>query len=699
MANDNVKRVRKLKKSYTWIWLIISTILIILSCILVAFLVSIYCTSFANEKIDAERSTVQTMADICENSLQGGSDPASVLAAFDRPYFILDHTTDKIVLGEKSSCGLPDEKKDVTKNRPKNLLVITAYLYDASLYPDTETPVIELVDGEVLIHFFDVLQDTDPFTVYTDKDLLSDDMVEIKDPASVIWFLKDIQHKMVRLPMWIGITMQDETSEFIAKSYITVELVEFVYFVIIIASIWILVLFGYISMMINLISGIARRRKTLKVFFTDAITQGNNQIYFLYRGEELIKKRRNCSTPYYVVNLRFIGYRNFVVGHSIKEGERVLTGIYDILKRSLLNKKELCAHTAEADFALLLRGGDEVWIRDRVNAIMESASHITDDHVFVFQSGIHVLPAVANRAERKGLDLGEIYSSACAAREAIGNEDPGIYFFDEKLVEDRRWTETVQDHQQAALDNEEFVVYYQPKYDPRTDELRGAEALIRWQSPEFGFVPPGRMIPIFEKNGFITEIDHYMISHVARDQKRWLDAGYNCVPVSVNVSRAHFIESDLAEQILHAVDAEGAPHALVEIELTESAFFDDKKALVSTIERLKSYGFAVSMDDFGSGYSSLNSLKDMPLDVLKLDAEFFRGENESDRGRIVVSEAIRLAKCLDMRTVAEGVEQRDQVDFLASQDCDMIQGYFYAKPMPAADYEVRMKERFKPKEA
>ena len=162
------------------------------------------------------------------------------------------------------------------------------------------------------------------------------------------------------------------------------------------------------------------------------------------------------------------------------------------------------------------------------------------------------------------------------------------------------------------------------------------------------------------------------------------------MPVSVNVSRAHFIESDLAEQIRDEVDKAGAPHELIEIELTESAFFDDKKAIVTTIKKLKEYGFAVSMDDFGSGYSSLNSLKDMPLDVLKLDAEFFRGDAEGDRGEIVVSEAIKLAKSLNMRTVAEGVEIKDQVDFLARQGCDMIQGYYFAKPMPNEEYEKKL---------
>nr|MCR5623607.1 EAL domain-containing protein [Lachnospiraceae bacterium] len=177
--------------------------------------------------------------------------------------------------------------------------------------------------------------------------------------------------------------------------------------------------------------------------------------------------------------------------------------------------------------------------------------------------------------------------------------------------------------------------------------------------------------------------------HVARDQKRWLDEGYKCVPVSVNVSRAHFIESDLAEQIREMVDDAECPRKLIEIELTESAFFDDKKTMIETINRLKSYGFSVSMDDFGAGYSSLNSLKDMPLDVLKLDAEFFRGETDG-RGRIVVSEAIRLARKLNMKTVAEGIEIKEQVDFLAEEGCDMIQGYYYAKPMPGEEYEERM---------
>ena len=178
-----------------------------------------------------------------------------------------------------------------------------------------------------------------------------------------------------------------------------------------------------------------------------------------------------------------------------------------------------------------------------------------------------------------------------------------------------------------------------------------------------------------------------MLTEVAKQQAKWLKEGKEVVTISVNVSRAHFTREDLAEHICRLVDPFEVPHHLIELELTESAFFDDKEILLETVRRLQDYGFLISMDDFGSGYSSLNSLKDLPLDVLKLDAEFFRGEGVEKRGEIVVSEAIRLAKNLEMKIVAEGIETKDQVDFLAGQGCDLIQGFYFAKPMPLSQFE------------
>ena len=262
-------------------------------------------------------------------------------------------------------------------------------------------------------------------------------------------------------------------------------------------------------------------------------------------------------------------------------------------------------------------------------------------------------------------------------------------FFDETMLADQSWELWVENNMDAALAAGEFQVYLQPKYSPADERLVGAEALVRWNSPEKGLIQPSRFIPIFEENGFITKLDDFMIAQVSKLLAEWTVQGKRMVPVSVNVSRAHFALEGLAEHISQLVDSYGPRHELLELEVTESAFFDDKEILISTVKQLKVYGFSISMDDFGAGYSSLNSLKDIPLDVLKLDGEFFRGSDESGRGAVIVEEAIRLARELNMRVVAEGVERREQVDFLACLGCDMIQGVYYAKPMPVEELEAR----------
>ncbi|MCR4721590.1 MAG: bifunctional diguanylate cyclase/phosphodiesterase [Lachnospiraceae bacterium] len=498
------------------------------------------------------------------------------------------------------------------------------------------------------------------------------------------------------IPIWFEVPIGTDGEILCAKASISINMIDLTWVVVLFGSLFILVAVLMIVIFVNLIKGFMRRKNARRIFFTDISTHGKNWMWFLFRGESYMRSHSAKRSTFAVVNLVFVNYRNFCVCHSLAAGDEVLRMINNYLCKNI-RRKELCARVNGAEFALLLNFHDKRELELRLTKMIDDLQHLDDDHIFHFQAGADLVGIARNSSgkpvKRRYFDMEIAYNNACTTRDTMAeSEESGIAFFNEKMVEDKRWVDQVQEKQRQAIENEEFKVYYQPKYDPQTDELKGAEALIRWISPEYGFVPPGKIIPIFEKNGFITEIDHYMITHVAREQKRWLDQGFKCVPVSVNVSRAHFIENDLAEQIRDMVDAEGTPHEYIEIELTESAFFDDKKALIETITRLKSYGFAVSMDDFGSGYSSLNSLKDMPLDVLKLDAEFFRGEDSGTRGEIVVSEAIRLAKSLNMRTVAEGVEVKEQVEFLASQGCDMIQGYYYAKPMPGSDYEDRMRQ-------
>lgn len=499
----------------------------------------------------------------------------------------------------------------------------------------------------------------------------------------------------LELPIWISSDVKDGSEKLIAKSVIIVDHKDIYIAIAIVGGFCLLVLICFIIIIINMIRGIIHRKQVNTLIFIDRITMSHNQTWFRFRGEQLLKKKRNSRYNYAILECCFVKYRNYCIAHSVEDGEMVIRSIDEIIHESL-TKHELSTHNGAAHFALLLRYGSDSDLGSRVDEMIRKLENIGNNQKFAFHIGIDKLPAMTDEngrlKRREDIDIEHEYNNACAAAATLDeSDDSGIAYFNEQLVEEQKWLDIVQTNQYLALEKEEFVVYYQPKYDPRTNELKGAEALIRWNSPEYGFISPGRFIPIFEKNGFITEIDHYMITHVARDQKKWLDMGFSIVPVSVNVSRAHFIESDLAEQILKMVDDAGAPHDKIEIELTESAFFDDKKAMISTIKKLKSYGFSVSMDDFGAGYSSLNSLKDMPLDVLKLDAEFFRGDDDdTDRAEIVVSEAIHLAKNLNMKTVAEGVEIKDQVDFLAKQGCDMIQGYYFAKPMPGEDYVKRM---------
>ncbi len=448
---------------------------------------------------------------------------------------------------------------------------------------------------------------------------------------------------------------------------------------------YILTVLIFALLVTNLIRTHRSNRQMRNLVLRDNITGNRNWFWFAMKSKEILKKRK-AGVNYAVVSLIFVRYRNYVLCHSVDQGEQTLRLVWQNIC-AFLDKNEICSHGTINNFQILMKANSEDEARERLRRIIKSLEAIGIDHDFNFQAGVFMIPSNV----RKNADIDLLYNNASAARMTLeSTEESGIAFFDNKLVEDEKWIDLVTEHQKEAIEKEEFKVYYQPKYDPRTNEQLGAEALIRWVSDEIGFVPPGKFIPIFENSGFITEIDHYMLSHVARDQKKWLDEGRKCVPVSVNVSRAHFAEINLADQIRSIVDEAGAPHELIEIELTESAFFDDKKLMLYTINKLKKYGFLVSMDDFGSGYSSLNSLKDMPLNILKLDAGFFRGENDNERAEIVVSEILHLAKKLNMTTVAEGVDEQHQVDFLAAEGCNMIQGYYYSKPMPKEEYEAKM---------
>ncbi|NLG03710.1 MAG: EAL domain-containing protein, partial [Clostridia bacterium] len=239
---------------------------------------------------------------------------------------------------------------------------------------------------------------------------------------------------------------------------------------------------------------------------------------------------------------------------------------------------------------------------------------------------------------------------------------------------------------EQALRNGEFKAFFQPQYNHATKAMIGAEALVRWEK-DGTFISPGEFIPIFERNGFIYEVDKFIWEQVCIYLKKWIDEGMTVLPVSVNISRFDLYKSDFFDVICGLIKKYQIPSDCLRLEVTESAFAESPKHILKMVNQLIDYGFTVEIDDFGSGYSSLNTLKDVPASILKLDMKFFSNTENAQRSGNIIESVVRMAKWLGMAVIAEGVEELNHADFLKSIGCYYIQGYLYAKPMPLEEYE------------
>ncbi len=448
---------------------------------------------------------------------------------------------------------------------------------------------------------------------------------------------------------------------------------------------FVLIMFLTLIFMIYYISSIvsvARSQKRItKVLYTDMVTGGHNWLYFVKKGDKLLRRNRGRYN-YLVINLRMEKYRSFCTCFGVKEGEELMEKFYNALKKQF-NKNELIAHHDEADFGLLITYKTEEDLLQRIDSIEKLLCAQVPNVKLYFKFGMCL-------ADNNDREIDSLYNNATTALELLPEDsDDKIASYDIEMKKQQLWERKVLDEMDKALVTKQFKLYLQPKYSTKEEKLAGAEALVRWIHPVEGLIPPNKFIPIFENNGFILQLDDYMIEEVAAQQSKWISDGRELFPISVNVSRAHFTREDLAEHICSIVDKYNVPHEYIELELTESAFFDDKYVLIDTVNQLRQYGFIVSMDDFGAGYSSLNSLKELTIDVLKIDADFFRGIDSVDKGMFIVSKVIELAKKLGMKIVAEGIESKEQVEFLTTQDCDLIQGYYFAKPMSIEEFEEK----------
>lgn len=262
-------------------------------------------------------------------------------------------------------------------------------------------------------------------------------------------------------------------------------------------------------------------------------------------------------------------------------------------------------------------------------------------------------------------------------------------FYTEKMHESLIEQKRIEDVMEEALQNEEFIVYFQPKIDMTTSKICGAEALVRWMQPEVGLVSPASFIPLFENNGFITQLDYYVLDKVCAHLRDKLDKNIHVLPISVNFSREHFKTDALPDHLLSTIERYNIPPRFIEVEITESAVVESDHYWLHILQRIRNLGFGLAMDDFGSGLSSLNLLCDLPFKILKIDKDFFHSKTTHRKERIVISNIVRMAHELDMEVICEGVETQEQAQFLQSIGCYMAQGYFYDKPLPLDAFELK----------
>ncbi|MEG2000687.1 MAG: EAL domain-containing protein, partial [Evtepia sp.] len=286
------------------------------------------------------------------------------------------------------------------------------------------------------------------------------------------------------------------------------------------------------------------------------------------------------------------------------------------------------------------------------------------------------------------IPVDEMYNRATlAAKTCKGNYVDYYAYYNESMSIALTEEQEITNDMNFALKSGQFEVYLQPQYNIHTNLPCGAEALVRWRHPQKGMMSPGDFIPIFERNGFITKLDYYVWEQVCQYLHAWISQGITPQPISVNVSRVNIYNPNLVETMIELVNRYGIEPSLLNLELTESAYTDNPIAMKKVMNRLRSHGFTMMMDDFGNGYSSLSLLKDIMIDILKIDMQFLSETEIPGRGENIIASVIRMAKWLNIPVIAEGAETSEQVDFLRSVGCDYVQGFYFARPMPVSDYE------------
>ncbi|WP_279194152.1 bifunctional diguanylate cyclase/phosphodiesterase [Holdemania massiliensis] len=437
-----------------------------------------------------------------------------------------------------------------------------------------------------------------------------------------------------------------------------------------------LLVFCALILLLSLYRGWKHRRRLNEIAFVDDLTKAPN-----HSGFQMLCRHRLETAGSLGQSILFINLKHFkLINESYRSetGDQVLKIFMECLLDSI-SEQEVAGRIEADHFALLVRGQDFEQLRVRMNQLQKAVqAKLTEQKIgfsLTFNAGFYAM-------ESPSQDIQVMLGRAKTACWSAEKQDLLICQYDQKLIDALRYEHALSEAFPEALRSEQFMIVLQPKVDPQTERVAGAEALIRWKHPEKGMMPPTQFIPVFENNGLIVQLDTFVFEHVCRQLAAWQKAGKTQIPISVNLSRHHFKSLDFLSHLQTlAARYQVDPH-LIELEITESIFFDEPsiERVKQIVHQIHQAGFTCSLDDFGSGYSSLGLLKEFEIDAIKLDRVFFP-EVLDRRSRVVIEGIIALAKNLNLEIVAEGVEHADQAAFLREIGCDRIQGYYYSPPL------------------
>ena len=426
------------------------------------------------------------------------------------------------------------------------------------------------------------------------------------------------------------------------------------------------------------------RQQLISATEIDTMTGLYNKNFFYEYVHRMNRDYPDKQMDAVVLNIEQFHAVNAINGRSF--GDQVICGLGDAIHDYLIEKEGIACHSEGDRFAMYCAHMEDC--HELFDRLQNKLNKLSPHSMIQLRMG--VMPW------QKGIDpRQQIEQALIACNLARGYFKEHLVVFDDKAREREAFEQRLLGDVHRAVENREFEVHYQPKYDIQSDppKLKSAEALVRWRHPELGMIPPGEFIPLFEQNGQINIVDKYVWAEAARQIAAWREKYGVTVPVSVNLSRMDVFDPAL-EKTLDALQKEnGLQHGDLKLEVTESACTENPYKVIDVIERLRKKGFEIEMDDFGSGYSSLNMLSAMPIDVLKMDRAFVVNIEHSAKDIQLVDLILGIARNLKIPVIAEGVETDAQLRILKDMGCPLMQGFIFSRPLPAADFEAAVIEK------